>query len=89
MSITQFKFIWYMEFIHRMWGRTIGAAFVFPAIYFFYRGYFSSVMKSRVFIYGGLIGFQVVIYLLPCYYMIWKISELCCAYKHVLLVGFS
>ncbi|CAH8635632.1 unnamed protein product [Schistosoma intercalatum] len=61
MSITQFKFIWYMEFIHRMWGRTIGAAFVFPAIYFFYRGYFSSVMKSRVFIYGGLIGFQGVL----------------------------
>ncbi|KAH8866421.1 Cytochrome c oxidase assembly protein COX15 like [Schistosoma japonicum] len=61
MSFNRFKFIWYMEFIHRMWGRTIGAAFVFPAVYFFYKGYFSSKMKYRVFIYGGLIGLQGVL----------------------------
>nr|CAH8876244.1 unnamed protein product [Trichobilharzia regenti] len=61
MSITRFKFIWYMEFIHRMWGRSIGAAFFFPAAYFLYKGYFSPAMKPRVLIYGGLLGFQGVL----------------------------
>ncbi|CAH8652667.1 unnamed protein product [Heterobilharzia americana] len=44
--------------MHRLWGRSIGAAFLFPATYFLYKGYFSSTMKPRIFIYGGLIGFQ-------------------------------
>ncbi|CAL8089733.1 unnamed protein product [Calicophoron daubneyi] len=58
MSLSQFKFIWYMEYIHRMWGRTIGAVYLLPAGYFWYKGYFSRQMKPRVIIYGSLIALQ-------------------------------
>ena len=37
-SMEDFKFIWYMEYIHRMWGRTIGAVFYVPAAIFWARG---------------------------------------------------
>ena len=30
-SMTEFKFIWWMEYGHRMWGRTIGGFFYIPA----------------------------------------------------------
>ncbi|KAA3677488.1 cytochrome c oxidase assembly protein subunit 15 [Paragonimus westermani] len=59
MSLSRFKFIWYMEYTHRMWGRMIGAMFALPGAYFWYKGYFNSRMKPRFLIYGGLIGFQV------------------------------
>ncbi|KER22946.1 hypothetical protein T265_09076 [Opisthorchis viverrini] len=59
MSLSQFKFIWYMEYSHRMWGRLIGAVFAIPGAYFWYKGYFTRRMKPRVLIYGGLIGLQV------------------------------
>ncbi|KAF8564735.1 hypothetical protein P879_08106 [Paragonimus westermani] len=58
MSLSRFKFIWYMEYTHRMWGRMIGAMFALPGAYFWYKGYFNSRMKPRFLIYGGLIGFQ-------------------------------
>ncbi|CAI2738495.1 unnamed protein product, partial [Dicrocoelium dendriticum] len=58
MSLSRFKFIWYMEYAHRMWGRFIGAVYAIPAAYFLYRGSLNPGMKSRVFIYGCLIGVQ-------------------------------
>ncbi|KAG5444108.1 Cytochrome c oxidase assembly protein cox15 [Clonorchis sinensis] len=58
MSLSQFKFIWYMEYSHRMWGRLIGAVFAIPGAYFWYKGYFTRRMKPRVLIYGGLLGLQ-------------------------------
>ncbi|TPP45341.1 Cytochrome c oxidase subunit XV assembly [Fasciola gigantica] len=58
MTLSRFKFIWCMEYVHRMWGRAIGAAFLAPATYFWYKGYFIPAMKPRVLIYGSLIGFQ-------------------------------
>nr|CAG4648611.1 EOG090X04TT [Polyphemus pediculus] len=57
-TLEEFKFIWHMEYGHRMWGRFIGAAFVIPAAIFWKKGYFNSAMKKRVLIFGSLIGCQ-------------------------------
>nr|SVE75704.1 EOG090X04TT [Daphnia hispanica] len=57
-NLDEFKFIWHMEYGHRMWGRLIGAMFVIPAAIFWKKGYFSSALKKRVLIYGALIGCQ-------------------------------
>ena len=57
-SLEDFKFIWYMEYIHRMWGRTIGAAFYIPAAAFWMRGMLTPALKKRVMLMGGLLGFQ-------------------------------
>nr|SVE74132.1 EOG090X04TT [Daphnia barbata] len=57
-SLEEFKFIWHMEYGHRMWGRLIGAMFVIPATIFWKKGYLNSALKKRVLIYGTLIGCQ-------------------------------
>lgn len=58
MTLKEFKFIWMMEYGHRMWGRAIGAVFAIPAIYFWSKGYLAKGMKIRVAIFGALIGAQ-------------------------------
>ena len=58
MSLHEFKRIWYMEYAHRMLGRTIGAVFLLPAGYFWSKGYFNGPMKKRVLALGGLLIFQ-------------------------------
>lgn len=58
MTLEEFKFIYMMEYIHRMWGRGIGAVFVIPAVYFWKRGYLTNSTKKRVVILGALIGLQ-------------------------------
>lgn len=60
-SLSEFKWIWHMEYGHRQWGRLIGAVYLLPAIYFWSRGYFKKGMKSRVLAFGALIGLQVII----------------------------
>jgi len=57
-SLSEFKFIWWMEYGHRQWGRCIGAFFTIPAAAFWYKGYFNRGMKIRVLVCGALIGFQ-------------------------------
>ena len=34
MSLGEFKFIYWMEWAHRMWGRALGFVFLVPAAYF-------------------------------------------------------
>jgi len=58
MTVDEFKYIYYYEYIHRMIGRVIGAAFVLPAAYFWRRGFFNSAMKRRVGLIASMIGFQ-------------------------------
>ncbi|XP_037067881.1 cytochrome c oxidase assembly protein COX15 homolog [Pollicipes pollicipes] len=57
-SMSDFKFIWLMEYGHRMWGRLIGATFALPAVYFWYKGYFTKAMRRRVPVFGSLILLQ-------------------------------
>lgn len=58
MTLEEFKFIFYMEWGHRMWGRAVGLAFFIPAAYFWKKGYFNSGMKKRVGVFSVLLGFQ-------------------------------
>jgi len=57
-TLSEFKFIWAMEYGHRMWGRSIGAFFYLPAIAFWARGMLTPAMKKRVLVAGGLLAFQ-------------------------------
>lgn len=58
MTLDEFKKIFWMEYIHRMWGRAIGAVFLLPGAYFWKKGYFNSSMKKFVLLMGSLIGCQ-------------------------------
>lgn len=58
MTLEEFKTIFWMEYIHRMWGRAIGAVFLLPAAYFWKKGYFNSSTKKFVIAMGALIGCQ-------------------------------
>ena len=58
-SLAQFKWIWYMEYAHRMWGRLVGVAFYLPAGYFWYKGWFNKGLKMRVGVFGALLLSQV------------------------------
>jgi len=58
MTLSEFKSIYYMEWIHRLWGRFIGMSFVLPAIYFVARKKVSTPMAWRLVGIAGLIGFQ-------------------------------
>ncbi|XP_030746380.1 cytochrome c oxidase assembly protein COX15 homolog [Sitophilus oryzae] len=58
MTLSEFKFIWHMEYGHRQWGRLIGAVFLIPAVYFWARGRFTPALKKRVLAFGALIGLQ-------------------------------
>lgn len=58
MNLSEFKSIYYMEWIHRLWGRFVGISFVLPAIYFVARKKVSAPMALRLGGIAGLIGFQ-------------------------------
>jgi len=53
-SMEDFKFIWYMEYGHRMWGRCIGAVYYIPAAIMWAKGYFTPALKKRV-VFGGVL----------------------------------
>ncbi|XP_053306518.1 cytochrome c oxidase assembly protein COX15 homolog [Spea bombifrons] len=58
MTLSEFKFIWFMEYSHRMWGRAVGLAYILPAIYFWRKGWFNRGMKGRVLGLCGFVCFQ-------------------------------
>lgn len=58
MTLPEFKFIFYMEWGHRMWGRLVGLSYILPAIYFWRKGYFTRSMKGRVLGLCGFVFFQ-------------------------------
>lgn len=57
-TLGEFKEIWYMEYVHRTFGRLIGLTFFAPAAYFAYKGYFKGRVKPTILALGGLILFQ-------------------------------
>ena len=58
MTLSEFKSIYWMEWIHRLWGRAIGVTFLLPAMYFVARRRVSKPMMFRIVGIVGLIGFQ-------------------------------
>uniref|UniRef100_A0A0K0EPS1 Cytochrome c oxidase assembly protein COX15 n=1 Tax=Strongyloides stercoralis TaxID=6248 RepID=A0A0K0EPS1_STRER len=55
MTLKEFKFIFYMEYLHRMWGRAIGIAFLLPCAYFWIKGRFTKPMKIRMAVSSALL----------------------------------
>lgn len=55
MTLNEFKFIFYMEYWHRMYGRCVGLTFYIPAAYFWARGYLTPALKKRTILFGSLI----------------------------------
>ena len=60
-SLKEFKSIFFVEYFHRSVGRFIGLVFGLPLCYFNYKGYFTKVMKKRLFFFFLLGGFQGLI----------------------------
>eukprot|EP00842_Homolaphlyctis_polyrhiza_P004963 jgi/Hompol1/5468/HPOL_004463-RA len=60
-TLPEFKFIFYMEWAHRMLGRFIGLSFILPAAYFAYRGYMTRGMRINSLVVALLIGSQGVL----------------------------
>ena len=59
MGVEDFKGIFWLEFIHRIWGRVIGLAFAVPMLFFLIRGGVSLALKARLvglFMLGGAQG---------------------------------
>ncbi|XP_023935686.2 cytochrome c oxidase assembly protein COX15 homolog [Bicyclus anynana] len=57
-TLSEFKWIWWMEYAHRTWGRAIGAVVFLPAAFFWLRGYLDRGMKIRVGVYCALVAAQ-------------------------------
>lgn len=48
MSMDDFKIIYFWEYIHRLWARFMGIAFIIPFIYFSFRKQLSSRLKRNL-----------------------------------------
>ncbi|KAJ3070238.1 Cytochrome c oxidase assembly protein cox15 [Podochytrium sp. JEL0797] len=60
-TLSEFKFIFWFEWGHRMLGRFIGLSFILPGIYFASKGYMTRAMQIRSLVIGTLIGGQGVL----------------------------
>ena len=59
MTVEEFKSIFWLEFIHRLWGRLMGVVFLVPFIWFVVRGYIEKPLIPKIgmlFVLGGLQG---------------------------------
>lgn len=59
MNVQDFKGIFWLEYLHRLLGRTIGLAFLLPFLYFSWRGYIAPRQAPKyalMFVLGGLQG---------------------------------
>ncbi|MCW9034842.1 MAG: COX15/CtaA family protein [Rhodospirillales bacterium] len=59
MDLQGFKSIFWFEFLHRLWGRTIGLAYFIPMVAFFAMGWVHGGLKLKLvvgFVLGGLQG---------------------------------
>jgi len=59
MTVDEFKNIFWLEFIHRLWGRLIGVVFAVPLVIFYARGWITGALKRKLifaFVLGGLQG---------------------------------
>jgi len=59
MDVGAFKSIFWLEFLHRLLGRTIGIVFLLPFVFFFVKGYIKAAEWPKyllMFILGGMQG---------------------------------
>lgn len=48
MELSQFKFIFFWEYFHRLWARLMGFVFLFPLIYFLFRRMIDRALLKRL-----------------------------------------
>jgi cytochrome c oxidase assembly protein subunit 15 len=58
MTLSEFKQIYFWEYLHRMIGRLIGVVFLIPFIWFWIRGYLTRALTGRLLILFALGGLQ-------------------------------
>jgi heme A synthase len=58
MTLSEFKYIFYWEYAHRMFGRVIGVAFAVPFAYFAARRRLPPPLLKLLLGVGGLFAFQ-------------------------------
>lgn len=59
MSLSDFKFIYFWEYFHRLWARMMGFVFLFPVLFFFIKGWIPKWLIPRlvtIFLLAGLVG---------------------------------
>jgi cytochrome c oxidase assembly protein subunit 15 len=59
MTLGDYKMIFWLEYVHRLWGRMIGVAFLMPLLVFIARGWVGRPLAIRLFllfVLGGLQG---------------------------------
>ena len=59
MDLEKFKSIFWLEYVHRLWGRAIGAIFLLPFVFFLAKGWVGRTLSFHfvgIFILGGLQG---------------------------------
>jgi len=59
MTLAQFKWIFFWEYVHRLWGRLIGVAFAGPLLWFWLKGRIARSLAPKLaglFVLGGLQG---------------------------------
>lgn len=61
MTLDEFKQIYFWEYIHRMFGRSIGVVFTLPGVYFFARGAIPAALYPRLMVLFALGGGQGLI----------------------------
>ena len=57
-GVAEFKQIYWLEYLHRLWGRVIGLAFALPLAWFWWRGALPGWLKPRLLILLGLGALQ-------------------------------
>ncbi|HSJ07460.1 MAG TPA: COX15/CtaA family protein [Longimicrobiales bacterium] len=60
MSLDEFKFIFFWEYLHRMVARTIGLVFLVPFVFFWAKGWFTRPLAVRAMVLFGLGAMQGV-----------------------------
>jgi len=60
MSLSQFKFIYFWEYLHRLWARMMGFIFLFPFIFYLAKGWISKKLRNKLLILVGLTAIVAV-----------------------------
>ena len=66
MTLSEFKSIFFLEYLHRLLGRVIGLIFIIPFLIFYFRGYFNGRLLRKLLIIlflgfsQGLMGWYMV-----------------------------
>ena len=61
MDLDGFKYIFWFEYLHRLWGRLIGLVFLFPFIFFLTYGWVSKELAPKLILMFLLGGLQAVV----------------------------